>query len=404
MNIENNRSFDVTESLVAKGKSPLPMAIGPANSSFLDICRGAAASIVLLGHAQDIFHIGPGFRVPGVLGVSIFFLLSGFLIAISIFNHLMKDNPQLSVFLSDRVARIATPFLPVLCLVAAINWLLDPGNWGQFGVNRGAYAFIGNALLLNDYPVLQGLSNKWNITSYYVRSYNTAEPFWTIPIEFWIYVGVGVFAFVILGREKIRLGFGLAALLIATPVIVWNSFAGGGKCLTLIWFVGAGFGGLWICLRRQLGRKLWPVGIVLLFYGLASLTGKVLKAPFDPLEVQTAILMASILFGVAFLLEGLEDRKALRQFGVILSSYSYSLYLVHNTVLVLAFEYSPRPDSTAYLVAIFSAHIVAVIIYLLFERHYRRVSMTIRPLLAMLCSPQNTASTGNVSMQASNKA
>jgi peptidoglycan/LPS O-acetylase OafA/YrhL len=316
------------------------------------------------------------------------------LIAISIFNHLTKDKPQLSLFLSDRIARIATPLIPVLCLVAAINALLDPGNWGQFGTNRGAYAFIGNALLLNDYPVLQGLSNKWNVTSYYVRSYNTAEPFWTIPIEFWIYVGVGLFAFVVLGREKIRLNFGLAALLISTPVIVWNSFAGGGKCLTLIWFVGAAFGGLWICLRRKLGTRLWPVGMVLLLFGVSALTGRILKAPFDPLELQTTVLMACILFGVSFLLEGLEERKSLRRLGIMVSSYSYSLYLVHNTVLVVAFEHSSQSHLTGYFVAIVSAHLVAIAVYWLFERHYRNVSIAIRPLVAMLCSPQSASSLG----------
>ena len=374
------------EHAVVRVDRPPSAVIGAAHSSYLDVCRGTAASLVVFAHAQDIFGYGSGYRAYGALGVAIFFLLSGFLIAISINGHLARDNPQLSSFLSDRVARIATPFLPVLCLVALVNSFLALGNWGQFGVNRGVFAFLGNALLLHDYPLVQALSNKWNVADYYVRSYNTAEPFWTIPIEFWIYVGVGVFAFGIFGRRRIRFWFGLAAIAISAPVIVWNSFAGGGRCLALIWFTGAGFGGLWMFLRRRLGERLWPVGFSLAAFGGISLIGRAAKISFDPFDLQTSILLACVLFGISFSLEGSRERRWFQLLGSVLSSYSYSLYLVHNTVLIIAYEYGLRYHLKTYFAAILAAHLVAIAVYLLFERHYRVVSLKIRPALAALCS------------------
>lgn len=390
MDVEKNDTPASARRFAHRGKHLPPVEIGALNSSFLDICRGTAASIVVFAHAQDIYGIGPGFRVHGTLGVTVFFLLSGFLIAISLSNHLSKDHPHLSSFLSDRIARITTPFIPTLCLVALLNAFLSVGNWGQFGENRGVYAFIGNALLLNDYPVFQALSNKWIVTSYYVRSYNTAEPFWTIPIEFWIYVGAGLFSFIALARERVRPAFKWAGILISAPVIVWNAFAGGGKCLTLIWLLGAAFGGMWIALKRNQCGAMQPAGALLLLFGATSLAGRILKVPFDPFDLQTAALIGCCLFGVSFLLEGLRERKVLRQAGTIASSYSYSLYLVHNTVLIIVFESSSGPSLWTYFGAIISAHIAAIAIYFLFERHYRRVSLMIRPALAALCSPQDS--------------
>ncbi|MGY0575811.1 acyltransferase family protein [Bradyrhizobium sp. RDM12] len=272
--------------------------VEPSASSFLDFCRGLAASVVVISHAEEIFDIHV-FRLSGALGVSIFFLLSGFLITISIRNHLNSRQARLSVFLSDRFARIATPYLPILVVVALLNVWLVSGNWGQYGINRGLYALLGNALFLNDYPIFQALSNRWFVADFYIRSYNTAEPFWTIPIEFWIYVGAGLFAFSLLGREKLRAPFVLIALTLCLPVIVWNSFAGGGKCLTLIWMVGALFALLWLSLEKYCGGAA-KVGLVLASFGSVALVGKVAKVPFDPHDLQTAVFIACILFGTTF--------------------------------------------------------------------------------------------------------
>jgi peptidoglycan/LPS O-acetylase OafA/YrhL len=356
--------------------------LGPASSSFLDLCRGLSASVVLLAHAQSIFHIDIHLPVYGSFGVAIFFLLSGFLITISLARHLQKDNSEFHVFLSDRFARIATPFLPVLLIVAILNLFFIQGNWGQpQGVNRGLYALLGNALFLADYPMFQVIYNHWNISDYYVRPYNSAEPFWTVPIEFWIYIFVGLSSFISLGRRKLNPLLAGTGLALSAPVIIWNSFAGGAGSLTLIWFLGSAFGFLWIVLQRSPAIKLEWVGLALLLYGIVCLTGRILKVSFNPYEVQTAVLMASVMFGVSFLLQPLSNENW--GFGKVargMASYSYSLYLVHNTVIVIMYEHS-QARFQDFIWAVVLAHLFAIISYYLFERWHKFVSIAIQPWL-----------------------
>jgi peptidoglycan/LPS O-acetylase OafA/YrhL len=366
-------------------KAIYPLTLGTANSSFLDLCRGMSASVVLLAHAQAIFHTDIKLPVTGGFGVVIFFLLSGFLITISMAKHLRKDDPDLHVFLSDRLARIATPFLPVLLIVAVADLVLIRGDWGQPGANRGLYALFGNAVFLADYPAFQAISNRWDISSYFIRPYNSAEPFWTVPIELWIYIFVGLVAFTALGKKSINPFFATAGFVLSLPVIIWNSFAGGGGALTLIWLLGAGFGLLWIFMRRVFPHEFRRIGLGLLLYGSICLAGRILKASFNPYEVQTAIFIACVMFGASFALEPIEEESA--TFGKLsrgLASYSYSLYLVHNTVLVAVYEHS-RAQFVDFIVAVILAHIVAVFCYFLFEKHHKKISRVIQPLLSRVC-------------------
>lgn len=362
-------------------------SLRPGPSSFLDLCRGLAASVVVISHAEEIFDIHI-FRLSGAMGVSVFFLLSGFLITISIRNHLDARQDRLSVFLSDRFARIATPYLPILVVVALINVWFVSGNWGQFGVNRGLYALLGNALFLNDYPIFQALSNRWSVADFYVRSYNTAEPFWTIPIEFWIYVGVGLFAFCLLGRERLRGSFIFVSLSLCLPVIIWNSFAGGGKCLTLVWLVGAFFAFLWLSLEKYAGQ-IAKIGLVLTLFGAVALAGKIAKTSFDPHDLQTDFFMACILFGATFLLSESRLPSFFHKIALALASYSYSLYLVHNTVLIVVKEHS-SVTYLSYGLSIVLAHCISIAAYLVFERHHRHVSRFVRPFMSRLVNPGAT--------------
>ncbi|HEX7012854.1 MAG TPA: acyltransferase [Steroidobacteraceae bacterium] len=372
--------------IVPASRSPL---IGEAASVYLDALRAVAANLVIASHVLGLyFGIGDPYAL-GHLGVAVFFLLSGFLIMQSMLKWAAHGKgPMLPGFLADRLARVLTPYVPALLLIAGLNaWLIE-GKYGAEGSSAGVLAFFGNLLLLQDHSVFQllelvGLAPAWRI-----RSYNAAEPFWTVAVEMWIYVSMGLFFFCLMLRERVRKPFVAALALVSFPVLVWNAAAGGGKSLTLIWVTGAIAGMLFHFWRPALLAAARPIACALITVGLVAVVGRVGKIGFQPYDFQTAALLAFVMFGVlAWLLSVRSVPASLKRAAGFLASYSYSLYLVHNTVLIVILELLPIESTWLRVaIAVASAHCVAYLLYLSFERHYRTVAAWLRPKLESLLS------------------
>jgi peptidoglycan/LPS O-acetylase OafA/YrhL len=118
--------------------------------------------------------------------------------------------------------------------------------------------------------------------------------------------------------------------------------------------------------------------------GAAALGARAVKHDFDPYDLQTAFLMTVIFFGIFLRLNQATTvwkiPAGLARFG---ASYSYSLYLVHNTVLVIVFERTHRwPKAAAIVFGVVMAHLVALLVYHSFEKHHRAVGTYLRPIFA----------------------
>lgn len=360
-------------------------AMSELASTYLDALRAAGANLVIAAHVMALYF---GIRDPyslGNLGVAVFFLLSGFLIMQSMLNWLNKPEPRLPGFLADRVARIMTPYLPALILITIFNLTLIHTNHSQGGTNTGVLTFVGNLLMLQDHAAFQGLEFAGIDFPWRIRSYNSAEPFWTVAIEMWIYVSMGLFFFCLLKRERIDRWLGAALAAVAVPVFIWNAAAGGGKSLTLIWLVGAMTGYLFHLWRANGYANIRSVATAVTAFGLIALVGRAGKVGFQPFDLQTAILMAMIMFGLLALLMSVQRAPSLLRGSVkFLASYSYSLYLIHNTVLILVLEhvnFIAQGERTwvSVVIAVVAAHGCAYLLYLAFERHYRIVGRWLRP-------------------------
>lgn len=364
-------------------------AMSDMASAYLDALRAAGANLVIASHVLALyFGVRDTYKL-GNLGVAVFFLLSGFLIMQSLLNWLSKPEPRLPGFLADRVARIMTPFVPALVLIALANLVLIDTNHSEGGANTGVLTFLGNLLMLQDHSLFQGLELAGIDVGWRIRPYNSAEPFWTVAIEMWIYVFVGLFFLCVLKREKINrlLGCSLAAM--ALPVFIWNAAAGGGKSLSLIWLLGATAGYLFHLWRANGYNNLRSVGMTLILFGAVSLIGRAGKIGFSPYDFQTATLIAMIMFGMLALLMCVRSAPAVLRGSVkFLASYSYSLYLVHNTALIIVLENVKTQSAWTHVaIAVIAAHSCAYLLYLAFERHYRVVGRWLRPKLERMLAP-----------------
>ena len=349
-----------------------PSTFTDATTTFLDPARVVATNLVLFGHASQIFY-PPQSVTTGGIGVVIFFLLSGFLITLTTARRWDRPGPQMRNFMIDRVARIFTPFIPILIVVAFVNALVGLSLRPILGVNVGPLAFIGNMLLLHDYPVFQFLSHFGPGAHLYPRSYNAAEPFWTIPIEFWTYVVFAFTAFILIRREKPGL-VSMALLAIGLPVFIWNGFAGGAGNLSLLWILGSIGGILWLNLHLDRQRRM-RLGMAIIGFGLLCAGGRLADVGFKSYDMHLNLLTAMIFFGLVMVLSGFDRLPGLiARPTAFLAGYSYSLYLVHNTVLIVFHErFAGVSLEVRFVVAMIVAHLVAIGAYYLFERHYHAV-------------------------------
>ena len=360
---------------------PNEPALSANGVAYLDLLRALGANLVLIGHASAIFGAKGRLASSGTVGVVIFFILSGFLILQSSLTRLQKPQPHFAPYMIDRFARIFTAYIPVLCLVACVNAIVPIGHWGQSGTSTGPLAFLGNLLLLQDYPAFQLVKRSIG-EALYIRSYNSAEPFWTIPIEFWIYVVFGLAFFGLFNRERLSRVLSVALCLVALPVVIWNAAAGGGNGLSLVWLIGAGSGYVWATAWNRAPHKV-TIGLAVSAAAALCLLGRGTKIGWNFQDLGLAISGALLMLGGLSVAEGIGRLpRAIRGTCTFLASYSYSLYLVHNTVLVIVRQAAlNRSGSVTIALALLAAHGVAFAVYFAFERHYRHVGRLMKQWL-----------------------
>jgi peptidoglycan/LPS O-acetylase OafA/YrhL len=128
----------------------------------LDWLRALAAGLVVFGHSAN--QIAPG----GAVGVSVFFVLSGFLITSILLRDGMMTWENIAKFIARRIARIYPMYVVQIALIVLSVAILRPDRFeavvhqvpGLLTFTRGAAGWFGYG-----FGVL-----------------------WTLAIEFWFYV------------------------------------------------------------------------------------------------------------------------------------------------------------------------------------------------------------------------
>jgi peptidoglycan/LPS O-acetylase OafA/YrhL len=367
-----------------------------AQRVFLDLVRGGAAIIVLLGHDAHYFMKGSALAsgTAQALGVLIFFLISGFLISLSVFQKHADHRYGFTDYFIDRFCRIYCVFVPALIFVAVLDWLVLASPDYQWGQDYNLRTWLGNLVMLQDFPVFQTLrrlgvhDNGW-----FVSSFGSARPFWTISIEWWIYM---LFGMVMLRwlRNGYRLGaFGAVVLALVAIEPFYYVVGGVDQCLALLWLTGMAISLLFIHLPRiaerwpQLDEARWMrLFLIVAGAALVAMGGRLFANHFEVSELQFGLFLALFIFASLFAC-GASRRavpKVLERSVGFVAGYSYSLYLTHHTLLeFLSIRLSGElSDGTLFWIAIALSNVVAIGFWYLFERHHRQLARILKDFLA----------------------
>jgi peptidoglycan/LPS O-acetylase OafA/YrhL len=191
---------------------PLTHSQSAHSQNSYDFVRFCAASAVLFSHHFDI----AGFAEPqvpllgmdfGQLGVSVFFCLSGFLIAQS-----LEKSSDPARFFAARLLRIF-PNLTVVLVVTSAAALLLTGNFAHLSQHVG-YVLHNLAMFVDGVVfTIPG------VLEHATRA-SLNDPLWTLPYELWCYVLL--FVMFIPGGRRTRAG--ILALAVALTLLRDASF------------------------------------------------------------------------------------------------------------------------------------------------------------------------------------
>ena len=365
--------------------------VSETQETYIDLLRAIAAQLVVLEHACQCFlRNSPLAAVPlGSIGVVIFFLISGFLISYTVLVRSASGNYTFVRFSVDRFFRIFTAYVPALLIVAAVDTYFCRFPGYQFNTDLTLHTWLGNLFMLQDYPLFQiarrvGVDDRW----WFIGPFGSGRPFWTVSIEWWIYMLFGWITLVWLrGTRQLTIRTSiLPAIFMIVPG--YHLIGGFGECLTALWLVGMGFsicfvhGGTtgWSNVDKYKRSILVLIGI----FGLL-LIGRLVATNFRIYDLQTGFFLGSVLFLILFLCgaKGIGVPSRAARCAKFAAGYSYSLYLVHNTFVVVVSLMYPNMshNGTIFSVAVLGSNVVAIVFWWLFERHYKTLSCWVRGVL-----------------------
>ena len=339
-----------------------------AHLLFLDLVRAVAAQLVVAGHASILAfpeYVGRrNFFYIQSYAVVVFLVLSGYVIARSVQRRLAEGTFTFAGYVKDRFARIFVPLLPLFPVVLLGDRVfLGASLRSSFVlVRHDPLTVVSNLFMLQDNRVV-ALADQWLDTSLLRRSLGSAAPWWSVAVEWWIYLAFGAVVALILRSTKHRLWILLLGLfaLAGTVFRMTNE-----DVLAVAWLVGATF--LWLDRTlARLPRYVWWVEGVTAFAILVHSLHKSPGATFSfSVVVSTGVLVFSLYRGInwSFLRVA---RPPIR----FLAGYSYSLYLLHFSMLVWVRSAVPGFAGLPYIVAmIVAANLASVGWWWLIERHY----------------------------------
>jgi peptidoglycan/LPS O-acetylase OafA/YrhL len=323
---EETAPADVRPNRPADVRANRPADVRPPIHALTGLRAVAAVWVVLFHYRDDVLRLAPALRplepllAAGYLGVDVFFVLSGFVLAYNYSGRLGGWVPrEVGAFVRNRVARVWPVHVATLHLDLLLAWAI-----GALGVSTGGHLRTPTAYLQNLTMTHQWFTDR--------SSFNA--PAWSISAEWAAYLACPL---LLVGLARVRraataavlAGLSYAAML--GVFLVWARPDGNVAHAGLL-RVAAEFTAGVLLLRVHEGlrrRRRRVVGALALPWALAVLVGLQLGAG-------TGYWLAPA-FGVLTLLlaspGGLLGRLLARRWFTYWGEASYSLYMSHLLLL-----------------------------------------------------------------------
>ncbi|MHB2205440.1 acyltransferase family protein [Methylobacterium sp. CM6257] len=109
---------------------------GSTRREDIDGLRAVAVCCVLL------FHFFPSAFPGGFIGVDVFFVISGYVVSLSIIKDLDSEHFSATIFYSKRIRRLYPPLLATIFLSLAASWAIDLGSDFRHAAKDGLVALL----------------------------------------------------------------------------------------------------------------------------------------------------------------------------------------------------------------------------------------------------------------------
>lgn len=326
---------------------PPPSVVGRRFDN-LDVLRAIAALSVVCEHA--LTYRPSGYRSfslhylnLGVFGVTLFFLVSGFIIPRS-----LERSRGVVTFWINRVTRL----YPLLWFALALAAVAAAAGRYRLPRRFGLHGWLANATMVP--------------SQFHVFA---VGPLWTLRYELVFYLALSVLLVLRLHRHTVLIAGGFL-LLVAVRVMLESGPPGAhlGAFWYATFFIGGVLGRVW---TGELGRRRGTVVYAALAVGylaviaLSSPTASGTQGDTPALSALTSLLSrgsAMLLFAVVVLARRTSFPRVIAWLGMI----SYSIYLLHVTVIEVVPAVGGTYLSTLVWVVVTAA--ASWVTYLLVER------------------------------------
>lgn len=304
--------------------------INHQTSLILHLIRGLAAFIVVICHTRGHFFVAYGnlnptsknvlnyilfaFTRMGHPAVIVFFVLSGYLVGGNLFSNYLLNKINFKKYFADRISRMWAVAIPALLIGGFFDFFtLSFRGLSVTHTNLNFTSFIGNIAFLQ---------------TICVPVFGINSPLWSLAYEFWYYI-FGAFLVLVL-----KLPYKFSIKLCLFFVILFSFYLLSKDILQLfpIWLLGVFCRFNLFALKGKYSKNIAYLFLILF------ITNFCLASQFENLVSDYILSITFSLFLISLNTTLFKTPPALGKFYTIISSFSFSLYVIHYPLQFFIYE------------------------------------------------------------------